>query len=65
MCAPALFLRGQRNAILIFLSMLRGSGSGAFLTKAEFRTLCSILMEKTQITAELHKSFFFCLHGTC
>lgn len=63
-CARELFLCSQRNAILIFLSMLKVSGSRAFTTKAEFRTLCSILMEKTQITAQLHKSFCSCLHGT-
>lgn len=64
-CAHALLLCGQRNVILIFLSMLKVSGSGAFTAKAEFRTLCSILMEKTQITAQLHKHFCSCLHGTC
>lgn len=30
--------------------MLKVSGSRAFTTKAEFHTLCSILMEKTQYT---------------
>ena len=45
--------------------MLKASGSGAFTAKAEFRTLCSILVEKTQITAQLHKDLCFWLRGTC
>lgn len=52
------------NAILIFLSMLKASGIGAFTARAEFRTLCSIRMEKTQITAQLRKGFCFWLRGT-
>lgn len=61
----ALPCRARVNAILIFLSMLKVSGSGAFMAKAEFCTVCSIIMEKAQITAQLHKGFCFWLNGTC
>lgn len=64
-CLCVLLLYAQVNAILIFLSVLKASGRGAFTAKAEFCTLCSILMEKTQITAQLHKGFCFWLCGTC
>jgi len=58
-CADAHSSRtAEVNAILIFLSTLKVSGIGTFTAKAEFCTLCSILMEKTQITTQPHKGFF-------
>lgn len=64
-CIGAPLRTAKVNVILIFLSVLKASGSGALTAPAGFCTFCSILMENTQITAQLRKGFCFWLCGTC
>lgn len=54
------------NAILIFLSLLKTSGIGAFIAKAEFHTVFVVSQQKRHKSLLRHtRAFFFCLHGTC